>query len=758
MRSLRIGVAAWVVSTGLAAAQSPPQLIPLNGMAIDVAGQPRAGVMAITFAIYEEQIGGVPLWVEIQSVATDAQGAFTALLGATSPAGVLVDLFTRGQPRWIGVQVEGQAEQPRSLFVSVPYALKAADADTVGGLPVSAFLLTQSAAAASGDPTTGSATVAGNARDRDGAEGETADVTTQNPDIVYLDDVIIDGSLCAGFDCVNGENFGFDTIRVKENNLRIHFDDTSNTASFPANDWRLIANDSANGGDSYYSVEDASAGRRVFTLEAGARANALYVDSQGDVGIGTSTPAVDLEIKTGNTPTTRLQQDGTSGFAPQTWDMAGNEANFFIRDVTNGSKLPFRIRPGASDSSIDIAATGYVGLGTSSPVTRLEVEDSSATTGIQINNKNAEGDPFLAFAQSAAEKFTMGVDGSDSDKFKIGTTAIDTATRLSIDASGNIGIGTATPATIFEIEAASVELTLDSTVGAGRSWELLSTTAGEFEIVDRDAVASRLAITTSGEVGIGTTAPATMLEIEGAAVELTLDSTSGSGRAWELQSSTAGDFEIVDRDAAASRLAIGTSGSVGIGTTSPATMLELEAASVELTLDSTGGSGRAWELQSTTAGEFEIVDRDATASRLLINTSGNVGIGTANPSSALEVTGSIEVNGAVVHASDLKWKDHITTIDDAVSKVMHLRGVEFEWRREEFTHMRFEAGTQLGFVAQEVEPILPEVVRTDPDGHKSVAYANVTALLIEAVKEQQAEIARLRAQIESLAADVRRSQ
>ena len=453
-------------------------------------------------------------------------------------------------------------------------------------------------------------------------------------------------------------------------------------------------------------------------------------------------------------------------------------------------------------------------------MTRLEVEDSSATTGIQINNKNAEGDPFLAFAQSAAEKFTMGVDGSDSDKFKIGTTAIDTATRLSIDASGNIGIGTATPATIFEIEAASVELTLDSTVGAGRSWELQSTTAGEFEIVDRDAVASRLAITTSGEVGIGTTAPATMLEIEGAAVELTLDSTSGSGRAWELQSSTAGDFEIVDRDAAASRLAIGTSGSVGIGTTtpatmleiegatveltldstsgsgrawelqsstagdfeivdrdaaasrlaitaagdvglgttSPATMLELEAASVELTLDSTGGSGRAWELQSTTAGEFEIVDRDAAASRLLINTSGNVGIGTANPSSALEVTGSIEVNGAVVHASDRKWKDHITTIDDAVSKVMHLRGVEFEWRREEFTHMRFEAGTQLGFVAQEVEPILPEVVRTDPDGHKSVAYANVTALLIEAVKEQQAEIARLRAQIESLAADVRRSQ
>ena len=628
-------------------------------------------------------------------------------------------------------------------------------------------------------------------------------------------------ALAWGENCgINTENFGFDTLRLKDDNLRLHFLDTNNLSSFPTNDWRLVANDSTDGGAEYFAVEDATAQRKILTLEAGAPSDSLYVDSQGDVGIGASTPAVELHMKDGDTPTTRLEQDGSSGFTPQTWDVGGNDASFFIRDVTNGSALPFRIRPAAPTSSIDIRVTGYVGLGTSSPVTRLEVEDSSATTGIQINNKNAEGDPFLAFAQSAAEKFTMGVDGSDSDKFKIGTTAIDTATRLSIDASGNIGIGTATPATIFEIEAASVELTLDSTVGAGRSWELQSTTAGEFEIVDRDAVASRLAITTSGEVGIGTTAPATMLEIEGAAVELTLDSTSGSGRAWELQSSTAGDFEIVDRDAAASRLAIGTSGSVGIGTTtpatmleiegaaveltldstsgsgrawelqsstagdfeivdrdaaasrlaitaagdvglgttSPATMLELEAASVELTLDSTGGSGRAWELQSTTAGEFEIVDRDAAASRLVINTSGNVGIGTANPSSALEVTGSIEVNGAVVHASDRKWKDHITTIDDAVSKVMHLRGVEFEWRRKEFTHMRFEAGTQLGFVAQEVEPILPEVVRTDPDGHKSVAYANVTALLIEAVKEQQAEIARLRAQIESLAADVRRSQ
>ena len=80
-------------------------------------------------------------------------------------------------------------------------------------------------------------------------------------DIVHLDDVIIDGSICVGLDCVNGENFGFDTQRLKENNLRIHFDDTSVSASFPNNDWRIVINDSNNGGLNHFTVEDATAGR-----------------------------------------------------------------------------------------------------------------------------------------------------------------------------------------------------------------------------------------------------------------------------------------------------------------------------------------------------------------------------------------------------------------------------------------------------------------------------------------------------------------
>jgi len=202
----------------------------------------------------------------------------------------------------------------------------------------------------------------------------------------------IDGSLSVGFDSVAEEAFGFDTLRLKENNLRLDFQDTSNTARFPPNDWRIIINDSSNGGASHFTVEDRSAGNNVFRIFAGARNNALVVDSQGDLGLGTTTPAVDIDIKTGNTPTVRLQQDGTAGFTPQTWDMAGNETNWFLRDATNGSTLPIRVRPGADSNSLYIDTDNEIGLGTASPQAQLHVRHDDDTVGdAQFRVENTDG-------------------------------------------------------------------------------------------------------------------------------------------------------------------------------------------------------------------------------------------------------------------------------------------------------------------------------------------------------------------------------
>ncbi|WP_220746817.1 hypothetical protein, partial [Shewanella colwelliana] len=178
----------------------------------------------------------------------------------------------------------------------------------------------------------------------------------------------------------------------KENNLRIKFQDTSNSASFPSNDWQITANDSSNGGANKLSIDDIDGGRTPFTLEAGAPSHSLYVDDGGRIGLGTNAPVVNVHVKEGNTPTLRLEQDGSSGFTPQTWDVAGNEAGFFVRDATSGSTLPFRIRAGAPSSAIDIAANGNVGIGSSSPTSSLHVlnTDTSAPTNPTVLIRNTD--------------------------------------------------------------------------------------------------------------------------------------------------------------------------------------------------------------------------------------------------------------------------------------------------------------------------------------------------------------------------------
>jgi hypothetical protein len=210
-------------------------------------------------------------------------------------------------------------------------------------------------------------------------------------DVVTADDAIIQGSACIGLDCVVNESFGFDTIRLKENNTRIKFDDTSTSTGFAANDWQLTANDSASGGANKFSIEDITGSKVPFTITAGAATNSIFVDSTGRLGLRTSTPVLDVHVATSNTPAMRLEQNNSGGFTAQTWDMAGNEANFFIRDVTGGSRLPFRIRPGAPTSSIDIAASGQVGVGTASPQTNLHIFSSSTADAFVGLGENPSG-------------------------------------------------------------------------------------------------------------------------------------------------------------------------------------------------------------------------------------------------------------------------------------------------------------------------------------------------------------------------------
>jgi hypothetical protein len=125
---------------------SVPQLVKFSGTLKDHMGKPLKGMLGITFAIYIEQVGGAPLWMETQNVEPGEQGAYTVLLGATQAEGLPLELFVTGEARWLGVHINlpDEVEQPRILLVSVPYALKAADADTLGGKAPAEYVLSSS--------------------------------------------------------------------------------------------------------------------------------------------------------------------------------------------------------------------------------------------------------------------------------------------------------------------------------------------------------------------------------------------------------------------------------------------------------------------------------------------------------------------------------------------------------------------------------------------------------------------------------------
>jgi hypothetical protein len=147
--SIAAGVVLLLFSTRVGA-QTPtgtstvPTLINFSGTLSDAIGKSVADVTGVTFLLYKDSEGGAPLWMETQNVHPDKTGHYSVILGSTTSQGLPQDVFASGEARWLGVQVVGQEEQPRVLLVAVPYALKAGDAETIGGLRASAFVLANS--------------------------------------------------------------------------------------------------------------------------------------------------------------------------------------------------------------------------------------------------------------------------------------------------------------------------------------------------------------------------------------------------------------------------------------------------------------------------------------------------------------------------------------------------------------------------------------------------------------------------------------
>lgn len=118
-----------------------PSLINYNGVLKDSTGRTLTSLTGVTFLLYKDEQGGAPLWMETQNIMPDKAGRYTVQLGAASKHGIPPDLFMNGEARWLAAQIGAEPEQARVLLVAVPYAMKSIDAQTLGGLPPSAFML-----------------------------------------------------------------------------------------------------------------------------------------------------------------------------------------------------------------------------------------------------------------------------------------------------------------------------------------------------------------------------------------------------------------------------------------------------------------------------------------------------------------------------------------------------------------------------------------------------------------------------------------
>jgi hypothetical protein len=269
--------------------------------------------------------------------------------------------------------------------------------------------------------------------------------------------------------------------------------------------------------------------------------------------------------------------------------------------------------------------------------------------------------------------------------------------------------------------------------------------------------ADQFLIHAEGGVGIGVTAPQKILSVANGMNIDQADFNNGtliSGISFGSQSGegigsqrTAGgnQWGLDFYTAFQNRMAISNAGFVGIGTTAPQSALHVKGFEGAFNLEGIEGSDHVY---------MQFFPRGYAQGR-----KGYFGFpsqGSHDIEIANEDGGAVRVIGTFVNNSDARWKTNVTTLKDALTSVMGLRGVSYDWRQD-IPGRRFASGRQIGFLAQEVEGVLPELVSTDAQGYKSVAYVNVVPVLVEAIKQQQKQIETLQdreRRVETLEAQV----
>jgi hypothetical protein len=740
-----------------AAAQVPP-FIQFSSVATDVNDKPLTGIVGITFYLYAEQQGGTPLWLETQNVQPDKTGHYTVLLGSMTSQGLPASIFTFGEAHWLGVQVQGQDEQPRVLLVSAPYALKASDAETVGGLPASAFVLAATPtgiSAAGGVAVTPGNIAAGMVKS---SRPSTCDITSDGKaGVNALAKFTTSCNVEASAILDSNGRVGIGGAGIATSKLYVTDTQTNfGTKWLQENSFNTSA--TANGTNYGLGIDGNVSN---MTIASGVTDNGYRLAIRGLAYAGTANFAGTLGSQFGVLAEAGINQ-GKSGAKVGTayggdftilnnvpGTTISNAYGVYISNSGTAGTITNRYDLYASSANAKSYFAGNVGIGTTSPADKLDVNGNLSATGTVSGSSFQIGSNLFAFGSYATGNVFLGFAGNATitgfDNTASGyQTLYSNTTGYENTASGYQALFSNT--TGYE-NTASGDYALNSNTTGGTNtangWAALSsnTTGGSNTSSGWQALFSN----TTGSNNTASGLQALYLNTTGT------DNTA-TGLA-VLSSNTTGTYNTASGEVALlSNIAGGYNTADGYNALGSNTMGNNNTAIGVLALNSntTGSYNTALgysagpDLASTGLSYAAAIGAGAVVSQsnalvlggpLGSGTNVSVGIGTATPTNVLTIaqTAGQAISDGWTTYSSRRWKTNIRTLHGALAIVEQLRGVSYD--------LKDSGKHEIGVIAEEVGAVVPELVSYEENGKdaRGVDYSRLTALLIEATKEQQRE-------------------
>lgn len=494
----------------------------------------------------------------------------------------------------------------------------------------------------------------------------------------------------------------------------------------------------------------------------------------GKVGIGLSIPQQLLSINGGMNID---QAEQNNGGIDNNVLRFGSNSGEAIGSARQGSNNLYGLDLYTNSlNRMSVTSGGNVGIGTANPQARFHVTDSSvvfsAAGNIPVMSGSTPvsgaGRRMMWFSDHAA--FRAGfVNGTQWDRINIGYYSFAAGINLTATGYASTGMGSGTFATGFVSTAMG-----NATSAAGP----YSTAMGYFTSATGNVSTAMGSITSaagfaSSAMGNGTFAEGYYSTAMG---ENTTAKASASLSIGAFNNNSDNPNPIVP-DPADRILQIGNgtasvrsnaitvlrNGKTGIGLTDPQQALSIRGG---MNIDQTNlndgtigdnvlrfGNNSGEAIGSARSGSSNLFGLDfytGSAKRMSISNAGFVGIGIANPAVQLCVNGNIAYTSYLGACSDIRYKRNFTSFCNPLQSILSLNGFYYQWKKEEYPDMQFTGNRQLGFSAQEMEILFPEIVMTDNNGYKSVDYGRLTPVLVEAIKEQQKQIEELKKLVEKM--------